>query len=398
MPRVSGMFTRRRFLRKSAAAASVYACLPPLVAQDAANGIKAALIGHTGAGNYGHDLDVALTGVPGVELVAIADPNAEGRSKAVRRSGARRQYSGYREMIAAEKPGAVIVAPRWSDQHHAMAMAALKAGAHLLTEKPFTTTLSEADELLNLAGLSDRKIAVAHQMRLAPSIVHLQQAIQHGLLGDLIEIRSWGKQDSRAGGEDMMVLGTHLFDMMRLFAGDAQWCTATMRQQGRNITRNDARFVAEKIGPVAGDEIDAQFGFDNGVVAAFTSRARLRETLGHWGMELLGSKGAVRIFMDVFPAVLMPKSRVWKPAGSAVDLVPVPGDPTVEFTAGQRGFGPANRRLVDDWLDAIKTNRQPACSGHNAMKAIEMVMAVYSAALNHARVTFPLHSRTHPLT
>jgi len=43
-------------------------------------------------------------------------------------------------------------------------------------------------------------------MRLAPNILALKQAIDTGLIGDLLEIRAHGKQDHRAGGEDLVVL------------------------------------------------------------------------------------------------------------------------------------------------------------------------------------------------
>jgi predicted dehydrogenase len=209
-------------------------------------------------------------------------------------------------------------------------------------------------------------------------------------------MRSWGKQDSRAGGDDMMVLGTHIFDMMRLFAGDAQWCSAQVLSKGHEITRADARTVAEKIGPVAGDEIEAQFGFANGVTATFTSRARLRDTLGHWAVELLGSKGAVRILMDIDPVVLH-RRRNETATGATEEWLPLKDDPMLKTSSDQRGFGPANRRVVEDWLDAIEHDRESQCSGRNAMKAIEMVMAVYHAALNHTRVALPLKNRNHPL-
>jgi len=371
--------------------------LPLLADGAAAAPLRAVVIGHTGAGNYGHDLDAALAGVPGVEVVGIADRDPAGRAKAARRAGALREYGDYREMLAREKPQLVVVAPRWSEEHHAMARQALDAGAHVLTEKPFTVTLAEADDLLGLAKQKNLKIAVSHQMRLAPSITHFQRALAGGLIGDLVEIRAWGKQDARAGGEDMLVLGTHIFDMMRLLAGDALWCSATVQSRGHEITRADARRVAEGIGPVAGDEIEAEFGFGNGVHATFTSRGRLRNTLGHWGMELLGSKGEARIFMDIFPVVLLRKPALWKPSGVADEWVPVPGDPTTGFTDEQRGFGPANRRVVDDWLAAIRENREPQCSGANATRALEMVMAVYEAALNKSRVALPLQMRKHPL-
>lgn len=197
-------------------------------------GWRAAIIGHSGRGDYGHGLDVIFNDLPGVSVVAIADPVAGGREAAAKRSGALRQYSDYREMLAKEKPQLVSIAPRWSEHHHAMGLAALEAGAHLYMEKPITTTLAEADELIALAGKRRLKIAVAHQMRLAPNIVHLKRKLAEGLIGEVVQIRSWGKQDHRAGGEDMIVLGTHLFDMMRNLVGDASSCSARILHDGRD--------------------------------------------------------------------------------------------------------------------------------------------------------------------
>ena len=359
--------------------------------------LRAAIIGHTGSGDYGHGLDVAFNGLPNVQIVAVADPVESGRSATAKRCGAQRQYADFREMLAKETPQLVSIAPRWSEQHHAMGMAALEAGAHLLMEKPITRTLAEADELLALAEKRGLKVAVAHQMRLAPSIVHLKGKLAEGLIGDIAQIRAWGKQDDRAGGEDMLVLGTHLFDMMRNLAGDPVWCTARILHQGREFKRADAREVKEQIGRVGGTEIDAQFSFGNGVMASFTSRASLRQTVAHWGMELIGSKGVVRILMDVSPQVFLVDAGKWEAGGKTERWAPLKDDPAVGFTAEQRGFGPANRRVVEDWLEAISANREPQCSGRNAMRALEMVMAVYQAGLSGKRATFPLASRQHPL-
>jgi len=358
---------------------------------------RLAIIGHTGEGDYGHGLDVAFKDLASVEVVGVADPDASGRGKALDRSGAKRQYADYRELLEKEKPQLVCLASRWTHERHAAAMAALRGGAHLFTEKPFTTTLAEADEILALAERTGAKIAVAHQMRLAPSVQALQKAIAEGLLGDLLEMNAWGKQDSRAGGEDMLVLGSHLFDLMRLFAGDAVWCTARVLQGGRDITRADARRVKEQIGPVAGDEVSAQFAFARGVTGSFTSRARLQQQIGHWGLELVGSKTSVRLLADVYPAIQVLRPGKWEAAGRTYQWQPLESDPGPKLTAEERGFGPANRRVVDDWLEAIKNNREPVCSGHNAMKSIEMIMAVYQAALAGGRVPFPLKDRQHPL-
>jgi predicted dehydrogenase len=276
-------------------------------------------------------------------------------------------------------------------------MAALRSGAHVLSEKPFTVTLAEADELLAAARQARLRLAVAHQMRLSPSITHLHNVVGNGVLGDLIHLRAWGKQDTRAGGEDLIVLGTHIFDMMRLFAGDATSCTATVLTSGRDITPADGHPATEKIGPIAGDEIEAQFRFANGVTGSFTSRSRLGETLGPWAVELLGSKGAVRILMDIEPVVLQRRRRDSTTRGLLEEWLPLGDDPSLNLTADQRGFGPANRRVVLDWLDAIDHRREAECSGYNAMKALELVMAIYQSALDHCPVQIPLSRREHPL-
>lgn len=388
-------FSRRAFLIQ-ASLAGVAASLPLCVSQTTRRW-RAAIIGSTGQGDYGHGLDMAFRDFPSVEVLAVADPDAAGRARAAERAGAQRQYADFREMLSREKADLVVIAPRWSVDHHAMGLAALEHKAHLLMEKPFTTNLREADDLLREAGRTNRRIAVAHQMRLAPVIQHLQAAIADDLIGPLVQLRSWGKQDARAGGEDMMVLGTHLFDMMRLVAGDARSCGAQVFCQGRPLARSDARAATEPIGLVAGDEIEADFEFAGGVTGTFTSRGRLRQTLGPWALELAGSKGVVRILMDIDPTVLYRQRTSASPPEIREDWVRWPSDPTVRTDGAQRGFGPANTRVVRDWLNAIEQDRDPQCSGSNAMKAVEMALAVYQAALRRERVSLPLPTREHPL-
>jgi predicted dehydrogenase len=396
------LLSRRDFLQQSALLAGTASAgwlqLNGAKAAPAANEtLRAAVIGHTGRGDYGHGLDVLFNGVPGVQVVAIADPVSVGREAAAKRCGALRQYADYREMLVKEKPQLVSIAPRWSDQHRAMAMTSLEVGAHLYMEKPITPTLAEADEILALADQHGLKIAVAHQMRLAPNIVHLKRKLAEGLIGDVAQVRASGKQDDRAGGEDMLVLGTHLFDMLRYLVGDPSWCSARILHQGHEFTKADARAVKEQIGLVGGTDIEAEFAFANGVMASFTSRAALRHTVAHWGMELIGSKGVVRILMDMFPQVFLLDAGKWETSGKTDRWLPLKDDPTKNFTSEQRGFGPANRRVVDDWLEAIRTKREPACSGRDAMRALEMVMAVYHAGLSGKRVLLPLTDRRHPL-
>jgi predicted dehydrogenase len=381
--------SRRHFIRATGLAAASIA-VSSRAAEPTA--YKAAVIGHTGAGDYGHGLDLIFNDLPNVRLVALADKNNSGRDKAKTKIGAERTYAEYREMLAKEKPNLVSVAPRWTEEHFEMVKAALDAGAHVFSEKPFTTTLRESDELLALAQKKNLRIVVAHQMRMAPSVVALREQVASGLIGELQQMRAFGKQDARAGGEDMLVLGTHLFDLMRLFAGDARRCSATVWSKGQLAQRSDKRKATEGIGYILGDAIEAQFEFDKGVACAFTSRAKLRDFTAHWRLELIGTKGAAMILADIEPRVLILKPGKFAPEGRNDQWTPLDFKPE-----GQTGTAAANRRLALDWLKAIEDRRDPECSAANAAKAVEMVMAVYESHLTSRRVTLPLPNREHPL-
>ena len=127
-------------------------------------------------------------------------------------------------MLAKEEPDLVVVAPRWSEEHHAMGMAALRAGAHVFFEKPFTPFPAQADELLAEAAARGLRCAVAHQVRMQPSALFLRQQIEAGLIGELLEVSAIGSCDRRAGGEEMMILGCHVFDMLRMLVGmEPEW-------------------------------------------------------------------------------------------------------------------------------------------------------------------------------
>jgi predicted dehydrogenase len=376
---------RRHFIALSAATA-VHAqekASPPL---------RAVVIGHTGRGDYGHGLEKIFSGRPGVELVALADPDDAGRQKTAESLGLTKHYADYREMLAKEKPALVSVGMRHSDQHRDIILAALQAGAHVYAEKPVTRTPAEADELIAAAASGKLKVAVAHTMHQTLHIRRLRDAIQREkLLGDLVELRAYGKQDPvRAGGEDLMVLGSHLMDLLRMFAGDPLWCSARVLTKGRDIAKTDARRVKDDVGPVAGDEVFAQYAFPGGVNATFTSAARMRENVGSWGIEIHGSKGSARIACDLGPNVFLRQTTGWTGPGRT--------DTWVAFDPNTvKAPDPNNRDPVGDWLEAVKDNREPACSLKNGAWAVEMVCAVYASALSGARAPFPLKDRGHPL-
>jgi predicted dehydrogenase len=390
--------TTRGWNRREFLASTVLAVTARSVNSSAAEKhFRAAIIGHTGHGDYGHEHDLIFLNREGVETVGVADPDKQGCARAAARCGATRQYSDYEEMLRKERPHLVAVCPRWTDEHYAMAKAVIQAGAHLYIEKPFTENLLQADELLAIAKKDNLKTSVAHQMRLAPGMVALKQALAGGLIGDLVEIRAHGKQDHRAGGEDLIVLGTHLFDLMRLFAGDPLSCAATILEGGREATFADIKQATEKIGPILGDQVVAIFTFPNQVTATFQSNRKRQSAAGPWGVELVGTKRAVRVLADINPRILIGEHTRFSDQGAELRWLPWQDDPSLKSSPAEKTVGAANKRVTDDWLKAIRENRSPECSEENAMRALEMAHAVFASGLQHARVPFPLEKRSHPL-
>ena len=202
--------------------------------------LRVGVIGRTGKGDYGHGLDTVWADVPRCQVVAIADEHEAGRLNAQKRTKAANAYASYTEMLDKEKLDLVAVAPRWIDQHFEMALAAAERGLHIFMEKPFVPTLSQADDLIRACEMRHVKLAIAHQGHYTPTIPVIQKLIAEGQIGEVLELRGRGKEDDKRGGsEDLWILGSHVLDLMRLFAGNPSSCFATVTTQGRAITAAD---------------------------------------------------------------------------------------------------------------------------------------------------------------
>lgn len=384
--------TSRRFFLASAFGAGAIAAPPDTY--------RVAVIGHTGKGNYGHGVDLVWNFVDRAKAVAVADANPAGRAAAGKRIGVTRLYADYREMLRQEKPHLVGVGPRTLEEREQMVTAAAEAGAHIFTEKPFARSPVEADRMVEAVRRSRVKLAVAHQMRVSPYMLRAKAVIDSGELGDIQEVRTRGKEDRRAGGEDLMVLGSHLCDMMRFFLGDPQWVTSHVTSNGEEMTDSDVRQGTEPIGPIAGKQIAAMFAFSNGVHGYFASRATTQTDPLRFGMWIYGSKGVLFLPMGIYPdgALYKLSSPAWLPdernRWERVEVVP---DAATRTLAAKAGKETANALMVSDLLRAVEQNGKPCCDELDGRWTIEMIHGIYQAQKTGLRVTFPLKSRSHPL-
>lgn len=363
---------------------------------------RAAVIGSTNRGGFGHGLDLAFRGLDNVELVALADDDPRGREAAGKRTGARKLYADYREMLAKEKPDVVSVGPRWVDQRVAMVTVAAEAGCHIYCEKPLAGCLADADALLAACRQAGVQIAVAHQFRAMPPVQQALRDLRAGTWGKLVRVRARPKDDQRGGGEELIVHGTHLLDLMIAFAGPPRWVSGHVTVAGRDATRADSRQASEPLGPVAGDSVAALYGFANGVRGSFDSTIHLhRAERPIYGLlvECEEATLAIRSPGDVFvygasaPVPENPKlawEKVWvQDWHFTPDHKPRPMNDWIA-----RG----NQVLVRDLLQAIEQGRPPLASGEAARLALEMIQGVYASHLAEGRrLAIPLAERQHPL-
>jgi predicted dehydrogenase len=378
------MLTRRDVL--AAAVAAPYARLRPY---------RACIIGNTRGGGYGHGLDLAFQKITGIRVTAVADPDEAGAKAAAGRAGAERTYADWRAMLRQEKPNLVSIGPRWVVERVEMIRAAAEIGAHVVMEKPLARSLADADAIVEAAERAGIKIALAHQARVAPSVNHLKKLVGDGLIGDLLEIRTRGKEDGRAGGEDLMVLGWHCLYLMRAFAGEPLWCSARVLQDGRDVTREDRRRATEPLGAVAGNCIQATYAFAGGLQGFFASQKG--RPSGRFEIALLGTKGVVQMLISADPVIRWLDDPLWAPGKTGVAWKPLPGAPGDAEPSGLTGAAAANKRLVEDLLRAIETGGESVAGAREGRAVLEMIHAVYAAHLAGARVAFPLRDRAHPL-
>jgi len=161
----------------------------------------------------------------------------------------------------------------------------------------------------------------------------------------------------------MLVLGTHLFDLMRFFAGNPISCTARVQENGKDITAQNGRAATEQIGLIAGDDINAQFAFPNSVSGTFTSRGKLRGVIGHWGILAYRQQRLRPHPDDIFPNIFVSKTTPWDKNGREEKWQRLPGIQHLMLPKIKKRRLMANRRVVDDWIDAIQKDESRFAAG-----------------------------------
>ncbi len=151
-----------------------------------------------GLDGFGRSWAELVLGALGAELVAVADPAPAGRSWARTNLNfpAERCSASFAEALAGcACDAAVIVTPPAT--HREVATEALRAGKHVLIEKPLATTLADAQALVEIAAHGDRVLLVSQDYRFRPTARAARQFVTGGALGALTQVAVRFRRDTR---------------------------------------------------------------------------------------------------------------------------------------------------------------------------------------------------------
>jgi phthalate 4,5-cis-dihydrodiol dehydrogenase len=251
-------------------------------------------VGILGAGYFGAFHARAIAATPGVELAAVCDEQLS-LAKALSAEHGGTPSADWRQLLDDKSIDTVVIATP-HHFHRDMAVAAAKAGKHILLEKPMGRTAAECTEVIAAAERSGIKLMVGQLLHFAlPSLV-ARRILESGELGKPVTgsatlSKLWIEPNRRAwhldpvtGGGMLMTAGIHPLDLLIWMMGEpAQAVSAVVGTHFHEQAADDSalltlRFPGGRFGQVA------SIGYRDGAVT--------------YGMELVCERGTLRIDFD----------------------------------------------------------------------------------------------------
>lgn len=318
-----------------------------------------------------------------VELVATCDID---QGKAIEKSGGKAKvYTDYKKLLTEIKPEFVTIAT-WSGNHAQIAVDCLKAGAHVLVEKPMALSTKDADAMINTAKECNKKLAVCFQNRFNTPVQKTYEALKHNRFGKMlhgmVQVR-WNRNDSYykeavwrgtwdQDGGTLMNQCTHGIDLLQWLMGED-----VVRVHG--VTRKFLRNIeAEDFG-------SAMLEFKSGAVGIVEGSADVYPKNLSEILSLFGEKGSV-----VIGGLAVNKIEAWRfsDAEQVGDVESKILDPNAKDPDSVYGYG--HPAMLADFIDAIKNDREPFVSGAKGKKALEIILAIYKSMKDKKPVDLPI--------
>jgi len=319
-----------------------------------------------GVGSMGFNHLRVYSELEGVEVVVISDVSAE-RLELLKARFQVPTYSDYRKLIEEQKPDAVSITVPTSE-HEQVATFALRAGVHVLVEKPIASTVEEGQRLIDLAQEVDRKLMVGHIIRFNPAIQELKARLEAGELGKIFQIfcRRAGPFPARIRDVGVVVdLAPHDVDIMRFLTG-----------------MDPLRVFAETEQRIHTDHEDMLFGllrFPHGITAAleinWLTPTKIRETL------VLGEKGMFRVDDLLQDLYFFENSQASGELWAGIKSIRGVSEGKMIRYALKRQE--PLKAEIEAFLDAVRNDTDVPVSGENGLKALRLSLALVESGVKH---------------
>ena len=346
-----------------------------------------------GLGEAGYNMHLpALAQMKDARVVGACDVDAERRARAEKKWGVP-LFDDLGEMLARSAPDVLIVATP-PDSHASICMQAIQHGAHLICEKPFTSTLEEADAVIAAAESAGVRIALNHEFREMPIFRAVLDEIGGAKGKDIVFAQLWQNMDMapwmEAGWRGSMQRrtlhegGVHLVDyLLALFGEKPEAVSAVMSACGLNETGADVgadavalvslEFSRGRLAQILQHRLckgETQY-FE---VRADTRKASYRASFG----------GRARVTTGLYRSTV-PHLRIdygvsglaWRETGNKRKLLARnPKEPRVVST----------RHVLERSLHAFANGGRPPATAQDARDALEVINACYDSAETGRRV------------
>ncbi|WP_284752292.1 Gfo/Idh/MocA family oxidoreductase [Arthrobacter sp. efr-133-R2A-120] len=338
-------------------------------------------VGIVGCGNIADNHFQSYSALPDVEIVGVCDVAVERAQMFAAERGIAHAVPSVRELIALGIDALSVCTPH--PTHEAVVAEAASAGVHVLCEKPIATDTGAAERMVSAAEEGGITLGVVFQRRFWPGARALRTAIDDGRLGtpmlghgqvllhrgiDYYDAAAWRGTWAADGGGVLMTQAIHNIDLLQWFMGDPV-----------EVSAKAGSFVLGDTIEVE-DTAAALITFASGAIATLSATVAASPNLGT-RIVVTGSNGAT-VQVTEYPEGSDAVNDLWAIPGEerAGTVFPdgLSGDiPVAEVNAR---LLPLHRVQVADFVDAIRSGRQPAVTGREAMKSLQIVAAVYESA------------------
>jgi predicted dehydrogenase len=343
-------------------------------------------VGLLGYGMIGHEHSRAVRAVPGLELAAVCDASPERRDAARRYSPGVRTCRDADDLVEDDGVDLVIVStPPVS--HARWARAALKAGRHVVVEKPFAITTDEADEVLALAAEQDRLALVYQNRRFDPDHLAVRRAVRDGRVGELFHLETFvggyghpcnlWHSDAGVSGGAFFDWGAHVLDqVLDLVDEPVDQVTAVEHKRvWLDVTNADHSRVTMRFSSGA----EAMFVYSD-LAAALKPRWYLLGTggaiVGSWRFERVIARSDIGTLAEdvLAPADSPPLLDLHAPDGSVTRLATPPGAP---------------HRFHAELADAVRFGLPATVTGAQSRRVLSVMEAARLSARDGGRPVRP---------